>query len=335
MGKPTIQRVSSLDNLFGKNEDILTPTSILAIEQIVLPPSQPRRYFDQEKLESLASSIKEVGLLEPIVVRPVGNSTYQLIAGERRLKACEIEGIKNIAVNIIECDDTLASRIRLLENLQREDLNIYEETIAILELLAIELDSGIEEVISILYRMMDEEKGKVPHNVMGGEESISIQELFSKLGKITWQSFVSNRLPVLKLKDDIKEVLSKGNLEYTKALAISKIKDDLKRSEVLKQAINDKLSLSKIKELVDNALSCASKNKEKPLLKKKEVCNRFSQISKTLKDSNIWGQPQELKQLVKALSQIEKLLAPTQFISEDESILVEGDTAKVELDESE
>jgi ParB family chromosome partitioning protein len=322
--------MSGLDDLFGQNEENPTSTSTLPIEQMILPPSQPRRYFDQEKLESLASSIKEVGLLEPIVVRPIGSDTYQLIAGERRLKACEIAGIKNIAVNIIECDDTVATRIRLVENLQREDLNIYEETIAILELLAILLNFDTEEVVSTLYRMMDEDKGKVPHNVMGGEESITIQKLFSKLGKITWQSFVSNRLPVLKLKDDIKEALSKGDLEYTKALAISKIKDDLKRTEVLKQAIEEKLSLSKIKELVDNALAETPKNKEKPLPKKKEVSNRFSQISKTLKDSDIWDKPQELKQLIKALSQIEKLLVPTQSLSEDESILVKGDVTKVQ-----
>jgi ParB family transcriptional regulator, chromosome partitioning protein len=98
--------MSGLDDLFGQNEEKATPTSTLPIEQIILPPCQPRRYFDQEKLESLASSIKDVGLLEPIVVRPIGNNTYQLIAGERRLRACEIADIKNIAVNIIEGDVT-------------------------------------------------------------------------------------------------------------------------------------------------------------------------------------------------------------------------------------
>jgi ParB family transcriptional regulator, chromosome partitioning protein len=308
MSKRTIERMSGLDDLFG-NEENIKPTSTLPIVQIILPPSQPRRYFDQEKLESLASSIKEVGLLEPIVVRPTVHNNYELIAGERRLKACEIAEIENIAVNIIECDDTAASRIRLVENLQREDLNVYEETVAILELLTILLDFETEEVISTLNRMMDEEKGKVPHNVMGRDESLTIQDLFSKLGKITWQSFVSNRLPVIRLNSDIKEVLSRGDLEYTKALAISKIKDDSKRAEVLKQAIDEKLSLSKIRELVDNSLAGAAKNKEKPLSKKKEVSSRFSQISKTLKNSEIWDKPQELKQLVKALSQIEKLLA--------------------------
>ncbi|MUG91693.1 ParB/RepB/Spo0J family partition protein [Scytonema sp. UIC 10036] len=332
MSDRTIERMSGLDDLFGQTEANPTPQATLPIEQIVLPESQPRRYFDTEKLESLANSIKEVGLLEPIVVRPIGDNTYELIAGERRLRACQIAKLENIAVNIIECDDTAANRIRLVENLQREDLNVYEETTAILELLALLLDYETEEVVSILYRMQDEEKGKVPHNVMGSSESLTVQELFSKLGKITWQSFVSNRLPVLKLKDDIKEVLSRGELEYTKALAISKIKNDEKRAEVLKQAIGEKLSLSKIKELVENALLDEPKKKEKPLPSKKEVSSRLSRLNKAVKDSNIWDKPRELKELVKALTQIEKLLAGTKISFEGES-LVEDNALEMQLEE--
>lgn len=287
MSKNTLERMSGLDDLFGENEQQNTPVSTLPIEQINLPKSQPRRYFDEEKLQSLANSIKEVGLLEPIVVRKLDSEKYELIAGERRLKACKKAELDYIAVSIISVDDTTANQIRLVENLQREDLNVYEETIGILELLAILLETDTEDVIYILHRMLDEEKGKVPHNVMGNPESQTIQELFSKLGKITWQSFISNRLPILKLQEDIKEILSEGKLEYTKAVAISKIKDEEKRLEVLKQAINEKLSLSKIKELVEKVLNIAGEGKVKDkTISTKEITARLGKISSFKKNKS-------------------------------------------------
>nr|ADO19209.1 ParB family protein [Nostoc flagelliforme str. Sunitezuoqi] len=90
MSERTLDRLSGLDGLFGNDESATTQASMLPISQIILPKSQPRRYFDQNKLESLANSIKEVGLLEPIVVRCIRENTYELVAGERRLKACQI-----------------------------------------------------------------------------------------------------------------------------------------------------------------------------------------------------------------------------------------------------
>lgn len=287
MSKNTLERMSGLDDLFGKEEQDNTPITTLPIEQINLPKSQPRRYFDEEKLQSLANSIKEVGLLEPIVVRKIEDDKYELIAGERRLKACKKAELDYIAVNIISVDDTTANQIRLVENLQREDLNVYEETIGILELLAILLETDTEDVIYILHRMLDEDKGKVPHNVMGNPESQTIQELFLKLGKITWQSFISNRLPILKLQEDIKEILSSGKLEYTKAVAISKIKDEEKRLEVLKQAISEKLSLSKIKELVEKVLNIAGEGKVKDkTISTKEITARLGKISSFKKNKS-------------------------------------------------
>jgi ParB family chromosome partitioning protein len=320
MSDRTLERMSGLDDLFGETSANLTPTSTLPIEQIVLSPSQPRRYFDPEKLESLANSIKEVGLLEPLVVRPIGNDIYELIAGERRLRACKIALLENVAVNIIECDETAAKRIRLVENLQREDLNVYEETIGILELLTTLLSTELESVVQLLYQMNHAHKGNADQNVLVSDESLTIQELFSKLGKITWLSFVTTRLPLLKLKEDIKEVLSKGELEYTKALAISKIKDDKQRAIVLKRAIDEKLSLSKIKELVEKALPKTPNKKENPPPSKKEVSSRLNRLNKAVKDSDIWEKPKELKELVKALTQIEKLLAGTKTSDDGESL---------------
>jgi ParB family chromosome partitioning protein len=314
MSKKTLEKMSGLDDLFGQENDKGTlPISTLLIEQINLPKSQPRRYFDEEKLQSLANSIKELGLLEPIVVRKIEYNKYELIAGERRLKACKKAELDYIAVNIISVDDTTANQIRLVENLQREDLNIYEETIGILELLAILLKTDTQNVVYILHRMLDEDKGKVPHNVMGNTESITIQEFFSKLGKITWQSFISNRLPILKLPEDIKEILSSGKLEYTKAIAISKIKDEEKRVEVLKQVINEKLSLSKIKELVNKVLKEIGESKVKDKnISTKEITARLVKISSFNKSQStlrlILEDTRKLNELDKLTKKILELL---------------------------
>lgn len=318
MSERTLDRLSGLDGLFGNDESATTQASMLPVSQIILPKSQPRRYFDQNKLESLANSIKEVGLLEPIVVRCIRENTYELVAGERRLKACQIAKLENVAVNIIECDNTTASRIRLVENLQREDLNVYEETIGILELLAMLLEIDQETVVQHMYQMHHAYNGETGHNVMSNKESLTIQKVFTQLGKITWQSFVSNRLPILNLKDDIKAALAEGKLEYTKALAISKIKDKEKRTEVLRQAIEESLSLSKIKEIVKEILQQSPKD-EKNVSVKKQYQEKTSYIFKLLKKSKVWDDDKKVKQLMKSIGQIEKLLTETDLTSEIEN----------------
>jgi ParB family transcriptional regulator, chromosome partitioning protein len=122
-------------------------------EQIKLDPNQPRRYFDPKKLEKLAQSIKELGILEPLLVRPLNDGYYELIAGERRFKAAGIAGLLEVPCVVKEIDDETVKQVQLIENLQREDLNAYEETIGILELLALRLKITQDEVISLLNRM--------------------------------------------------------------------------------------------------------------------------------------------------------------------------------------
>ncbi|BAZ18485.1 ParB family protein (plasmid) [Calothrix sp. NIES-4071] len=304
--KRTLETMSNLDTLFGSNIEE-APTNLIPLTSIVRPKTQPRRYFDEEKIQSLAESISDVGLLEPIVVRKLENGTYELVAGERRLRACQNLQKQEVPVNIIECNETQANHIRLIENLQREDLNTYEETTGILELLTILLKKEETEIIKLLHVMHDADKGKTPQNVLGNPESQVIQDLFKKLGKITWQSFLTARVPILKLQGDIKEALAKGEIEYTKALAISKIKNDTARTEVLQQAIDEKLSLSKIKELVEKSVTKESVPKV-PTYQPKDVTIRFGKVNKLLKDTDIWDRPQQANQLVKYLGQIEKLL---------------------------
>lgn len=304
--KRELEKLTGLDNLFGDEEEQSLSDSTLPLSQIILPPSQPRRYFDPAKLNSLADSIKEVGLLEPIVVRKISECQYELIAGERRLKACEIAKFEKISVVIIECDEKKARQLRLVENLQREDLNAYEETIGILELLAEELDIDQETVAKLLYNMNNETKGNSNYNVMVSDEGQIIQDIFLKLGKITWQSFVANRLPLLKLHLDIQTALQKGEIEYTKAKEVNRIKNENERQQVLNKAITESLSLSEIRLLVGNILQ--QQLESKPPSHNQEQKEKADRIYKALKKSKIWNDDKKLKKINKLFEQIEALL---------------------------
>jgi ParB family chromosome partitioning protein len=100
--------------------------TVMAIESIFPNPDQPRKEFSERKLEELAQSIRENGLLEPIVVTPRAGR-FMIIAGERRFRACRLAGLAKAPVRVFEADDRAVAERALLENLQREDLNLIEE----------------------------------------------------------------------------------------------------------------------------------------------------------------------------------------------------------------
>ncbi|BAZ70735.1 MAG: ParB/RepB/Spo0J family partition protein [Pelatocladus maniniholoensis HA4357-MV3] len=314
---------NALDDLFSgtSQEDSGNKNTItLPIDSIILPPSQPRRYFDPQKIQSLAENIKENGLLSPIVVRSTSsNDEFELVAGERRLRASKLAGLEDIPVNIIDCDENAAARIRLVENLQREDLNAYEETIGIVELLAAILNIDQKDVVYLLNRMLDEEKNKVPQNVLGSNESLIIQDLFSKLGKITWQSFATTRLPLLKLPSDIQDVLIRGQLEYTKAHAIARVKNEQARGKIVKQAIDEGLSLSQIKEIVESIMSAGTTDKKETPFQ--QLASRGKNVQGLLKKHRrfIENDKKITNKINRLLDQIEEL-----FPSETENTEMEN-----------
>ncbi|WP_414573706.1 ParB/RepB/Spo0J family partition protein [Nostoc sp. CCY 9925] len=122
--------------------------TVVFIGRIQLPNKQPRRYFNPEKFAQLIQSVKEHGILEPLLVRPLDNENYELVAGERRLKAASVVGLNEVPVVSLDLDDQQALQVALIENLQREELNPVEETEAILELLLLSLQMSANEVIS-------------------------------------------------------------------------------------------------------------------------------------------------------------------------------------------
>lgn len=281
-------------------EDTTTTPHTISIDSIKLPNSQPRRYFDIEKLEQLVISVKEHGILEPLLVRPLKAGQYELVAGERRYRAALKVELKEIPVVVRELNNREALQLSLVENLIREDLNPVEETEGILQLLSLRLNQDTDNVVSLLYRMQNEAKGKVTQNVLGSDDSEAIEAVFDALGMISWESFVSSRLPLLKLPEDVLEALRKGEIEYTKATAIARVKDLAQRTALLEATIADSLSLTQINERIKASRQV---NQEPSSLK-----NLYKEASKQLQKAKVWENPKKQKALEKLLAQIEALL---------------------------
>ncbi|HHP7231779.1 MAG TPA: ParB/RepB/Spo0J family partition protein [Xenococcaceae cyanobacterium] len=295
---------ANLDVLFGDDEPSTSP-QMVEIESIFLPSSQPRRYFDPQKLEQLTQSVKAHGILENLLVRPLEGkeASYELVAGERRYRAAIAAKLTEVPVTIRELSDEEALSIALIENLQREDLNPVEETEGIVTLLGIELKESPEIVISLLYRLDNEQKKKVTNNVIGNTEKQKIESLFISLGQ-NWQSFVNNRLPLLKLPDEILEVLRQGKIAYTKARAIAKIKAKQQRNSLIDEAVTKNLSLAQIKEKI-KALSTEDNSVPSPSTQVKTITSRLNR-------SKLWEKnPKKWKQVQNWLQKIENLLEET------------------------
>ncbi|GLV49280.1 chromosome partitioning protein ParB [Thermus sp. LT1-2-5] len=239
--------------LKGLVEEAKRPASSTALLGELLPRPQPRRRFEEASLKALAESIRAHGVLEPLLVRPKGDGKYEIVAGERRYRAAQMAGLSEVPVVVLEVDERAAQAIALLENLQREDLNPYEETVGILDLLSLELGKGREEVVSLLHRMRNEKGGKATHNVMGSPEAGKVEEVFRLLGRMSWESFVQNRLPLLTLPEDLREALEAGALPYTAALELKKVKEEEARKALLEEA-KAGLSLRELKARVRELL---------------------------------------------------------------------------------
>jgi len=278
------------------------PNSI-SIDLITLPNSQPRRYFDEESISSLAQSIKTHGILEPLLVRPIADDKYELVAGERRYRAALDLKLTTVPVSIKTLTDIQAKQIALIENLQRVDLNPVEETEAVLELLSIQLNLGVEEIVSLLYRIRNDVlKEKSNHNVVIQK----IESIFDSLGLLNWQSFVTHRLPLLNLPPDILEILRQGKIAYTKAIALSKIKDEELRKEISKEALEQKLSLRDLKTLIQEM---SAKKTQSPEPESKTVENVIKTTAKELTKAKLWkSNPQKWKKVEKLIKEINMLL---------------------------
>ncbi|HEY9845705.1 MAG TPA: ParB/RepB/Spo0J family partition protein, partial [Candidatus Caenarcaniphilales bacterium] len=224
--QPYTSKLKGVAALIG--EPAASAAQFADVNSIHVSNQQPRRYFDPEKLKQLVLSVKEHGILEPLLVRPMPNNEYELVAGERRYRAAQAAQLTQVPVVVKVLGDEEALHLALVENLQREDLNPIEETEGILQLLGLHLEVAVADVVGLLHRMRNEIKGNVNQNVLVSPEGEKIQAFFNTFGLMSWESFVSSRIPLLSLPTEIMEALRQGRLAYTKAQAIARLKDESK-----------------------------------------------------------------------------------------------------------
>ncbi|MFB2772409.1 ParB/RepB/Spo0J family partition protein [Pelatocladus sp. BLCC-F211] len=296
---------SSTKSIFSSTE--LTKADVensmvINISRIQLSAQQPRRYFDPQKLQQLAESIRVHGILEPLLVRPISDEYYELVAGERRYRAAQEVGVSEVPVVIREMTQLQAMELALIENLQREDLNPIEETEGIIALLATKLDVPSTEIPQLLHRLA--KRGS--DNVVGNESTLLVVEsVFALVAKISWESFASHRLPLLNLPNSILEALRAGKIEYTKARALARIKDPVLLDQLLNQAIAEQWSLSQIRAAIHDHTQ-PIQSEEIAALKQ-----QFNQVSKTLKSSTIWSEPEKRQRLQQLLAELQQLAKGT------------------------
>lgn len=193
----------------------------LYLDDIIPNRFQPREIFDERALKELAVSIREHGVIQPIIVRSVQNGKYEIIAGERRYKASALAGLTKIPAIIRNLDDKESSKVALLENLQRKNLNPIEEARTYQKIL--EIDQMTQE------------------------------ELAKTMGKS--QSAVANKLRLLSLPDDIQESLLKEQISERHARALINIPDSKKQKEMLKKIIDNKMSVRSVEEEIKRLYS--------------------------------------------------------------------------------
>ncbi len=214
----------------------------LRISEIEPNPDQPRRVFDEEKLQALAESIKNDGLLQPIVVRK-DVDCYRIVAGERRWRAARMAGLTEVAVTIIDADDKRVSTLALIENLQREDLNPIEEA------------EGFGRLQSD-YKMTQEDIA----NTVGRSRPA-----------------VANALRLLALPEDVRSLVSDGTLSAGHARTLLPLNDADKIRKAAKACIESDMSVRALERYVKVLLS-----KKKPKAVDNNAVNYFAEIEQRL-----------------------------------------------------
>ena len=196
------------------------------ISEISRNPNQPRRYFDPEAIATLAESIRQYGVLNPLTVRRTAGGGSELVAGERRLRAARVAGLTDVPCLLINADGEDSSVIALVENLQRRDLDFFEEA------------NGFKRLID--------------------QFGLTQEEAARKVGKT--QSAVANKLRLLRLSQQNMELIRRNNLTERHARALLRLSEEADRINVTNYIIEHELNVSRTEEYIDEFL----KAKEKP-----------------------------------------------------------------------
>ena len=187
------------------------------IGMISANPDQPRQHFDQASLEELAASIREHGVLQPVLVRPQAGGGFQLIAGERRWRAAKIAGLEEVPAIVEEIDDQSAMEIAIIENLQREDISLLDE--------------------ADMFERMTSQHG------------YSLRKLAQKLGKD--KGYIENRLRLADAPPEIRELVSVRRDTLSAAYELMKVESPRKRKRLAAQVASGELSLVKLRQRIE------------------------------------------------------------------------------------
>ena len=216
----------------------------IPIDSIDANPFQPRTTFDAQSLEELASAIKKLGVIQPLTVREAGNGRYQLIAGERRLRAAKLTGLTHVPAYIRTADDQAMLELALVENIQREDLDAIE--------------------VAISFQRLTEEC------------KLTQEELSARVGK--QRSTVANYLRLLKLPAEIQLGIRNKQLMMGHARALINIEDPKKQIDVYYKIIEDDLSVRQVEKLV-RELDFDKKKDPRKIERKKKLNDDFVQLT--------------------------------------------------------
>jgi ParB family transcriptional regulator, chromosome partitioning protein len=219
--------------------------ALVPIADIERRPYKSRREKDPQKFAELLHSIKTYGFKGSIWLQQRPDGKVRLIAGETRLDAAIEAGYTVIPSDIAVVDDVTAVKLSRVENARRKDLNALDDTEELLYLLMLTLSKNRVEMIECLYRYKNAAEGK---SSISYEDREAIEGVFLEVAPdISLSTFITSRLPLLKLPEDIIQAYTTGRLEYTKAIALGRIQDDLIRQELLEEVIDQRLSLSALK----------------------------------------------------------------------------------------
>ncbi|MDO8846943.1 MAG: ParB/RepB/Spo0J family partition protein [Coriobacteriia bacterium] len=217
----------------GAGQEVGGEVLELDVREISPNPLQPRTDIGEDQIAELADSIKKVGVLQPIIVRPDGTS-YQIIAGERRWRAAQAAGLQRVPVRVMVTTETEALALALIENLQREDLNPIEEA------------RGYRRLIT--------------------EYEMTQSELADRVSKS--RSAVTNTLRLLDLPEDIQELLYDGKLSAGHARAILSVSDDDRRHTLARKCVDEGLSVREAESLAKLLAAGASIQHHRPIAPK-------------------------------------------------------------------
>ncbi|ASN82931.1 ParB/RepB/Spo0J family partition protein [Deinococcus ficus] len=199
-----------LTQLLGRSAELVkdAPAGVQTLPVGSLRPwaQQPRRAFAQQGLDDLAASLRAQGVLQPLLVRPVDGG-HEIVAGERRWRAAQLAGLTDVPVHVRELTDEQAMIAALTENLQREDLNLYEEVSGTVHLLALALGADFDATRQRLYAAARE----------GGADVEVIETVFARAGLGNWRSFTSNKLRILNWPAVVLQAMQEDALPYTLA----------------------------------------------------------------------------------------------------------------------